>query len=143
MLKKFVKMLWLRRKCLRNIWMVPKYYALCGFGGLLSCGITHTAVTPLDLVKCRLQVNKEKYKSLGNGFKLTVQESGASGLFLGWAPTAIGYSMQGAWILSYIILLMSSNNQISEFRIPNIYYKIFVLIFFNDSENTFWGFYEI
>merc|ERR1712013_865524 len=72
-----------------------KYYALCGFGGLLSCGITHTAVTPLDLVKCRLQVNKEKYKSLGNGFKLTVQEGGAAGLFLGWAPTAIGYSMQG------------------------------------------------
>ena len=87
----------------------PKYYALCGFGGLLSCGLTHTAVTPLDLVKCRLQVNKEKYKSLGNGFKLTVKESGASGLFLGWAPTAIGYSMQGMlinplhiWITSYV-----------------------------------------
>ena len=47
-----------------------KYYALCGFGGLLSCGITHTMVTPLDLVKCRLQVNAEKYKSLGNGFKV-------------------------------------------------------------------------
>ena len=76
----------------------PKYYALCGFGGLLSCGLTHTAVTPLDLVKCRLQVNKEKYKSLGNGFKVTVKESGASGLFLGWAPTAIGYSMQGMLI---------------------------------------------
>jgi hypothetical protein len=52
-----------------------KYYALCGFGGLLSCGITHTAVTPLDLVKCRLQVNKEKYKSLGNGFKVRMQTS--------------------------------------------------------------------
>merc|ERR1711878_216555 len=73
----------------------PKYYALCGFGGLLSCGLTHTAVTPLDLVKCRLQVNKEKYKNLGNGFKLTSAEGGAAGLFLGWAPTAIGYSMQG------------------------------------------------
>lgn len=72
-----------------------KYYALCGFGGLLSCGITHTAVTPLDLVKCRLQVNAEKYKNLGNGFKLTVAEQGAKGLFLGWAPTCIGYSMQG------------------------------------------------
>jgi len=72
-----------------------KYFALCGFGGVLSCGITHTAVTPLDLVKCRLQVNKEKYKSLGNGFKLTVQEQGAAGLLLGWAPTCIGYSMQG------------------------------------------------
>lgn len=33
-----------------------KYYALCGFGGVLSCGLTHTAVVPLDLVKCRMQV---------------------------------------------------------------------------------------
>ena len=32
------------------------YYAYCGFGGILSCGITHTAVVPLDLVKCRIQV---------------------------------------------------------------------------------------
>merc|ERR1712039_647391 len=46
-------------------------------------------------VKCRLQVDKEKYKNLGNGFKLTMQEGGISGLFLGWAPTAIGYSAQG------------------------------------------------
>lgn len=37
-----------------------KYYALCGFGGILSCGITHTAVVPLDLVKCRIQVGKNK-----------------------------------------------------------------------------------
>ena len=41
------------------------------------------------MVKCRLQVDKEKYKSLGNGFKLTVAEQGVRGLFLGWAPTAI------------------------------------------------------
>jgi len=72
-----------------------KYFALCAFGGAMSCGITHTLVTPLDLVKCRLQVNKEKYKSLGNGFKVTVAEAGARGLFLGWAPTAIGYTAQG------------------------------------------------
>ena len=48
----------------------PKYYALCGIGGVLSCGLTHTAVTPLDLVKCRLQVDKERYKNLGTGFKV-------------------------------------------------------------------------
>merc|ERR1712186_115180 len=72
-----------------------KYFALCAFGGVLSCGITHTAVTPLDLVKCRLQVDKEKYKNLGNGFKLTMQEGGAKALALGWAPTFFGYSMQG------------------------------------------------
>jgi len=72
-----------------------KYYALCAVGGALSCGLTHTAVTPLDLVKCRIQVNKEKYKSIGNGFKVTMAEGGARGLVLGWAPTAIGYTMQG------------------------------------------------
>ena len=33
-----------------------KYYAYCGFGGILSCGLTHTAVVPLDVVKCRVQV---------------------------------------------------------------------------------------
>ena len=72
-----------------------EYYALCGLGGILSCGITHTAITPLDLVKCRLQTNGEKYKSIGNGFKVTIREEGLRGIGRGWAPTAIGYSMQG------------------------------------------------
>jgi len=72
-----------------------KFYALCAVGGLLSCGITHTAVVPLDLVKCRLQVDQAKYKNLGNGFKLTVAEEGARGLAKGWAPTLLGYSAQG------------------------------------------------
>merc|ERR1712190_300745 len=72
-----------------------KYFALCGIGGILSCGITHTAVTPLDLVKCRLQVNKEKYKNTFTGFKITYAEGGPKGMVLGWAPTAIGYSAQG------------------------------------------------
>lgn len=72
-----------------------KYYALCGFGGILSCGITHTAVVPLDLVKCRIQTNPAKYKGIFHGFNLTVKEEGMRGLGRGWAPTAIGYSMQG------------------------------------------------
>lgn len=73
----------------------PKYFALCGLGGILSCGITHTMVVPLDLVKCRLQVDAAKYKSLINGFKVTVAEEGSRALFKGWAPTFFGYSMQG------------------------------------------------
>lgn len=71
------------------------YYAYCGFGGILSCGITHTAVVPLDLVKCRIQVNPEKYKGIFQGGSLTVKEEGVRGLGKGWAPTLIGYSMQG------------------------------------------------
>lgn len=72
-----------------------KYYALCGLGGLLSCGITHTMVTPLDMVKCRIQTNPAKYKSIVNGFRVSIADEGMRGLVRGWAPTAIGYSMQG------------------------------------------------
>lgn len=71
-----------------------KYFALCGIGGILSCGTTHTFVVPLDLVKCRLQVDPAKYKNLIHGFKVTVAEEGAVGLAKGWFPTLIGYSLQ-------------------------------------------------
>jgi len=72
-----------------------KYYALCGLGGLISCGLTHTMIVPLDLVKCRIQTNPAKYKSVFGGFRVTLAEEGARGLAKGWAPTAIGYSAQG------------------------------------------------
>lgn len=72
-----------------------KYFLLCGLGGIISCGSTHTLLTPLDLVKCRLQVDQAKYKNLFTGFKVTYAEDGARGLAKGWAPTAFGYSAQG------------------------------------------------
>lgn len=72
-----------------------KFFGLCGFGGVLSCGITHTALVPLDLVKCRIQVDPGKYKSIVTGFSITIKEDGMRGLGKGWAPTAIGYSLQG------------------------------------------------
>lgn len=71
-----------------------KYYALCCLGGTLSCGLTHTMVVPLDLVKCRLQVDSAKYKNLITGFKISIKEEGMRGLAKGWAPTFWGYSAQ-------------------------------------------------
>lgn len=71
-----------------------KFFLLCGLGGIISCGSTHTFVVPLDLVKCRLQVDQAKYKNLFHGFKVSVAEEGARGLVKGWAPTFFGYSMQ-------------------------------------------------
>jgi len=62
---------------------------------VLSCGLTHTAVVPLDLVKCRIQVDPAKYKNIVTGFKVSIAEGGIRGLGSGWAPTLIGYSMQG------------------------------------------------
>lgn len=93
----------------------PKYFALCGLGGILSCGITHTAVVPLDLVKCRLQVNPEKYKNVVNGFRVSVAEEGMRGLAKGWAPTFIGYSMQGLCKFGlYEVFKVGYNNLLDE-----------------------------
>jgi solute carrier family 25 phosphate transporter 3 len=74
-----------------------EYYLKCCLGGSISCGLTHTMIVPLDLVKCRMQVDAAKYPSLGKGFKVTIAEGGTRALGRGWAPTFIGYSMQGAF----------------------------------------------
>lgn len=83
------------------------YFMLCGLGGILSCGSTHTFVVPLDLVKCRLQVNQAKYKNLFTGFKVTVAEEGARGLAKGWAPTLFGYSAQVSLFLGIFWVFLS------------------------------------
>lgn len=72
-----------------------EYYGKCMFGGVLSCGITHTGITPLDVVKCNMQVDPQKYRGLFSGIGTIIREGGRSAIVKGWAPTAIGYSMQG------------------------------------------------
>lgn len=74
----------------------PAYYAACTVGGSLCCWITHTAVTPLDVVKCNMQIDPAKYKSISSGFGVLLKEQGIRGFYKGWAPTLLGYGAQGA-----------------------------------------------
>lgn len=71
------------------------YYQKCMMGGILSCGITHTMVCPLDIVKCRMQAMPGLYKGVGDGFSTIKATEGMTGFTLGWLPTMIGYSAQG------------------------------------------------
>jgi len=81
----------------------PEYYAACAVGGIISCGLTHTMVTPIDLVKCNSQVNKKDFPGAIAGIRAIFSgkvahlgfDSGFKGLAKGWAPTLVGYSMQG------------------------------------------------
>ncbi|CDM37126.1 hypothetical protein DTO013E5_9445 [Penicillium roqueforti] len=73
-----------------------KYFASCALGGVIACGPTHTAVTPLDLVKCRRQVDPKIYTSNIQAWKTIFSKEGLHGVFFGWSPTFLGYSMQGA-----------------------------------------------
>lgn len=74
----------------------PEYFMLCSLGGILSCGLTHTIVTPVDLVKCNKQNNPKLFNSgmFGN-IGIIYRHKGFSGLTRGWAPTLLGYSLQG------------------------------------------------
>ena len=66
-----------------------QYYFKCCIGGILSCGITHTAICPVDVVKCLKQVDPKFAKGTVSGLKKTW----AMGTFTrGWSATAFGYS---------------------------------------------------
>lgn len=73
----------------------PEYYGTCALGGFLACAPTHSLVLPLDLVKCRLQVNPTLYSSTWEGLKTIGKTEGISGLYTGFVPTFIGYGLQG------------------------------------------------
>lgn len=68
------------------------YYFKCMIGGALACGLTHTAIVPLDVMKCKKQLDSTFSKGMGDGLS-KVKANGQ--LSLGWAPTLIGYSLQG------------------------------------------------
>ncbi|KAI0699631.1 mitochondrial carrier protein [Cerioporus squamosus] len=71
------------------------YYAKCMLGGAIACGFTHAGITPLDVTKCNMQVNPAKYNGLGSGLRTIIAEEGSKGLWKGFGPTFVGYSLQG------------------------------------------------
>jgi solute carrier family 25 phosphate transporter 3 len=60
-----------------------------------ACGPTHTAVTPLDLVKTRRQVDPKLYSSNLQAWSKIYRGEGLRGVFFGWSPTFVGYCFQG------------------------------------------------
>lgn len=68
------------------------YYLKCMMGGVLACGLTHTAIVPLDVMKCKKQIDSSFCSGMIDGVK---KVSAAGQVTLGWAPTFVGYSLQG------------------------------------------------
>ncbi|KAJ7767437.1 mitochondrial carrier domain-containing protein [Mycena maculata] len=71
------------------------YYSKALLGGALACGVTHAGITPLDVAKCNMQVNPLKYKGLFPSIRLLMKEEGQTGIWKGFGPTFVGYSLQG------------------------------------------------
>eukprot|EP00525_Craspedostauros_australis_P002615 CAMPEP_0198109788 /NCGR_PEP_ID=MMETSP1442-20131203/1835_1 /TAXON_ID= /ORGANISM="Craspedostauros australis, Strain CCMP3328" /LENGTH=340 /DNA_ID=CAMNT_0043765587 /DNA_START=282 /DNA_END=1304 /DNA_ORIENTATION=- len=81
---------------LRYVTKDPTYFLNCAAGGIISAGVMHTFVTPLDVIKCSMQANPQKYSSIRNTFQTILKEEGSMGLWKGWGPTLTAYSSQGA-----------------------------------------------
>ncbi|RSH81928.1 mitochondrial phosphate carrier protein [Apiotrichum porosum] len=73
-------------------------YARFALAGALGCAVTHGALTPVDVVKTRIQLEPEVYnKGMGNAFKQIISTEGAGALLTGLGPTVVGYALQGAF----------------------------------------------
>ena len=69
------------------------YYGLCFVGGVLSSSIRWIK-TPLDNVKCNMQVSPSIYPSFGQGLALIYRAEGIAGLYRGLIPTVLAYGTQ-------------------------------------------------
>ena len=87
----------LKQRLDTSSFIARNYYAACTFGGILACGLTHTAVTPIDLVKCRRQVDSKMYKGNFEAWGKISRAEGFRGIYTGWNPTLFGYSIQGGF----------------------------------------------
>ena len=73
---------------------------LCSRVGLPTrCSICSDVPTDTtDLVKCRRQADKSIYKGNMDGWsKIWRTEGGIRGIYTGWGPTLLGYSVQGSF----------------------------------------------
>jgi solute carrier family 25 phosphate transporter 3 len=72
------------------------YFVKAAAAGAICCSVTHGAVTPLDVVKTRIQLDPIKYNSGFIGtFRQVIAAEGAGALLTGVGATAAGYAVQG------------------------------------------------
>lgn len=72
------------------------YYIKAALAGGICCSVTHGAMTPVDVVKTRIQLDPVTYnRGLIGGFSQVIAKEGMGGLLTGFAPTVAGYFVQG------------------------------------------------
>ncbi|OQN97614.1 hypothetical protein B0A48_16478 [Cryoendolithus antarcticus] len=73
-------------------------YFRFAFAGAVCCSLTHGGLTPVDVVKTRIQLDPVTYnRGLIGGFRQIIAKDGASALLTGAGPTFAGYFLQGAF----------------------------------------------
>jgi solute carrier family 25 (mitochondrial phosphate transporter), member 3 len=93
--------------------------------GAICCSAVHLAVTPVDVVKTKIQTNPLKYKGILSSFQMVLKEEGWNAYFTGWQPTFVGFFVYGG--LSYVMtefirryLTELAGSTASEYEVPII-----------------------
>ena len=66
----------------------------CLSGAICASGV-HLILTPIDVVKTKVQTDPVKYKGVFRSFNKVLQDEGFITLFTGWLPTFIGFFFWG------------------------------------------------
>ncbi|KAI1281745.1 mitochondrial carrier [Xylaria sp. FL0933] len=73
-------------------------YSRFALAGAICCSVTHGAMTPVDVVKTRIQLDPVTYnRGMIGGFRQVIANEGAGALLTGAGPTFAGYFLQGAF----------------------------------------------
>jgi len=73
-------------------------YSRFALSGAVCCSVTHGGLTPVDVVKTRIQLDPATYNNgMIGGFRKVIQNEGAGALLTGVGPTFAGYFLQGAF----------------------------------------------
>ena len=82
----------------RNQQIDPSTFArFCLSGAICASGV-QLALTPLDVVKTKVQINGDKYPKILPAFQSIWKDEGPSTFFTGWLPTFSGNFIGGAFL---------------------------------------------
>ncbi|WFD36500.1 mitochondrial phosphate carrier protein [Malassezia cuniculi] len=100
-------------------------YSRFFLAGALCCSITHGALTPVDVVKTRIQLEPTVYnKGMIGGFRQIIQNEGPAALLTGFGPTFAGYFLQGGFkfggyeLFKKLIVDQIGMEKAREYRMP-------------------------
>ncbi|GAB1315655.1 Mitochondrial phosphate carrier protein [Madurella fahalii] len=73
-------------------------YSRYALAGAVCCSFTHAILTPIDIIKTRIQLDPQSYnRGIVGGLRWVVAGEGAGALALGLGPTVAGYFLQGGF----------------------------------------------
>lgn len=73
-----------------------KDYGIFFLAGAICCTATHGAMTPIDVIKTRIQIDPALSRNyMYTAGRKIIAAEGPGGLLTGFAPTAVGYLVQG------------------------------------------------